>query len=156
MATTTALSTSAAGTTIPGITPIAASAETSQARRTSALGVSTSLAASVEPETRKRKPSPTTTSRKSKGKADAPRIRVGGRARCLRKHLFHILETEAQKDCIRQFTNNYQCYGTIKSGNSNAGYTVVFDLLPEGAKDVFVKCTILVAVSNNTEDPIYT
>jgi hypothetical protein len=111
---------------------------------------------SSEGNKRKRKASPTNTSRKSKGKSDtATRIKVGGRAKCTRKILFHLLNTESQKDCIRDFPNNYKCYGTLKSGHSNAGYRVVFDILPAGEKEVFVKRHNLEAVGTMEEEKTY-
>jgi hypothetical protein len=111
---------------------------------------------SGEQGTRKRKASPTNTSRKAKkDKADVTRVKVGGRCKCTRKVLFHLLSTETQRACIREFPNNHQCYGTIKSGSSNTGYNVVFDILPSDEKEVFVKRANLDPVRKGAEEPTY-
>jgi Transposase IS4 len=144
----TAAATKAALDAIAGITP---TPTIPQVRTTRNDGTSSS-----EGIKRKRKASPTNTSRKSKVKQDAAvRIRVGGRAKCSRKVLFHLLTSETQKACIRDFANNYQCYGTLKSGNSNVGYKVAFDILPAEERDVFVKRQNLDPVGKGEEEKTY-
>ncbi|KAG7337193.1 hypothetical protein IV203_027675 [Nitzschia inconspicua] len=83
------------------------------------------------------------------------RIKIGCRVQIQKKNLFHLLVTVQQKESLKGFVNqNFNCYGTIKSGNAAAGYKVAFDNLPYEDKEVFVKRKKLTAVgSGNDETP---
>ncbi|KAG7353851.1 hypothetical protein IV203_003206 [Nitzschia inconspicua] len=89
---------------------------------------------------KKRKASPVTTARQQRKKTKAEeRIKIGCRVKIQKKNLFHWLVTDQQKESLKGFNQNYNCYGTIKSGNAAAGYRVAFDNLPYEDKEVFVK-----------------
>ncbi|KAG7358334.1 hypothetical protein IV203_014922 [Nitzschia inconspicua] len=89
---------------------------------------------------KKRKASPVTTARQQRKKTKAEeRIKIGCRVKIQKKNLFHLLVTDQQKESLKGFNQNYNCYGTIKSGNAAAGYRVAFDNLPYEDKEVFVK-----------------
>ncbi|CAB9515559.1 unknown protein [Seminavis robusta] len=95
---------------------------------------------------------PMNSSRHTKAKQGAARIHVGGRCKTTRGQLFHLLSTESQKATIREFNNNHNCYGTIKSGSSNQGYNVVFDCLPTDEKEVFIRRKNLTAIPKGYEE----
>jgi Transposase IS4 len=106
----------------------------------------------------KRKASPVTTARKQKkkkGNTEETRIKVGGRVKIQKKNLYHLLESDSQKECLEGFNQNYNCYGTIKSGNAQNGYRVVFDMFPADRKEVFVKRKKLVTVKAGSEEVLY-
>jgi hypothetical protein len=115
--------------------------------------VTTTATSSGEQPT-KRKASPVTTSRKKRAKG-GPRIYQLGRCWASRKILWYLLETETQKAIIRDFPNNHRCYGTVKSGSTAAGYNIIFDILPEGEQEVFVKRQNVFAVAKGAEEPTY-
>ncbi|KAG7374080.1 hypothetical protein IV203_013175 [Nitzschia inconspicua] len=105
---------------------------------------------------KKRKASPVTTARQQRKKTKAEeRIKIGCRVKIQKKNLFHLLVTDQQKESLKGFNQNYNCYGTIKSGNAAAGYRVAFDNLPYEDKEVFVKRKKLTAVGSGNEETPY-
>lgn len=95
-------------------------------------------------ETTHKDPPKSTRKKRSPDKAPDPtsravksqkRLRIGLRKRVKvsRGSLFHLLEYKEQKDAIRQFGNSYNCYGTIKGGGSQVGWTIDFDVFPSGS-----------------------
>ncbi|KAG7370309.1 hypothetical protein IV203_028055 [Nitzschia inconspicua] len=105
---------------------------------------------------KKRKASPVTTARQQRKKTKAEeRIKIGCRVKIQKKNLFHWLVTDQQKESLKGFNQNYNCYGTIKSGNAAAGYRVAFDNLPYEDKEVFVKRKKLTAVGSGNEETPY-
>ncbi|KAG7337259.1 hypothetical protein IV203_026852 [Nitzschia inconspicua] len=105
---------------------------------------------------KKRKASPVTTARQQRKKTKAEeRIKIGCRVKIQKKNLFHLLVTDQQKESLKGFNQNYNCYGTIKSGNAAAGYRVAFDNLPYEDKEVFVKRKKLTAVGSGNKETSY-
>jgi hypothetical protein len=105
-----------------------------------------------------RKCSPgTTTARKRQKKVtnDVNRIKIGCRVKILRKHLFHILDHDDQRLRLDGFNDNYNIHGTIKSGNTSRGYTVMFDMLPVGHKDVLISRKKLKVIKEGEEEVPY-
>ena len=100
-----------------------------------------------------KKASPVTTARqKKKNKQTETQIKKGCRVKIKRKNLFHLLQKDTQKEVLKGFSDNYNCYGQIKSGSANAGYNVEFDIFPFGDKVAFTKRKWLVAVANGVTD----
>jgi hypothetical protein len=53
------------------------------------------------------------------------------------------------------FNDNYNVHGTIKSGNTSRGYTVIFDILLVGQKEVFVSRKKLKVIKEEEEEVPY-
>ena len=103
--------------------------------------------------TRSSKASPLTTARhKKKNKQSQIQIKKGGRVKIKRKNLFHLLTLPSQKESLKGFSDNYNCYGRIVSGSAQAGYNVQFDIFDYNSKLVFVKRKWLTAVIEGTSD----
>ncbi|CAB9517187.1 hypothetical protein SEMRO_837_G209150.1 [Seminavis robusta] len=143
-----------------GASPIdsASRHETAAVLASLANGATPPLVAAEEPASETatasgtKRPTPLNTSRHTKAKQGAARIHVGGRCKTSRGQLFHLLSTEEQKATIREFNNNHNCFGTIKSGNSSQGYNVVFDCLPADQKEVFIRRKNLTAMAKGSEE----
>ncbi|KAG7340057.1 hypothetical protein IV203_006461 [Nitzschia inconspicua] len=101
--------------------------------------------------------SPVTTAMQQRKKTKAEeRIKIGCRVKIQKKNLFHLLVTDQQKESLNGFVNqNFNCHGTIKSGNAASGYKVAFDNLPYEDKEVFVKRKNLTAVGSGKDETPY-
>ena len=96
---------------------------------------------------------PITTARhKKKNKQGQVQIKKGGRVKIKRKNIYHLLTKQSQKDSLKGYSDNYNCYGKIISGSSQAGYNVSFDIFNFEDKIVFVKRKWLTAVTADAKD----
>ena len=57
-------------------------------------------------------------------------MKKGGRVYVTRKELFHLLKDKAQRDVLKDLTDNHKVFGTVTDGKSNKGYSVNFDMFP--------------------------
>jgi hypothetical protein len=82
----------------------------------------------------------------SKKKKIAAQCRKGARVKVTRSHLFHVLETDDQRDKLKGYGNSRNFFGRILSGSGKEGYRIRFDDLPAAHQDVTIKRRILITV----------
>jgi hypothetical protein len=102
--------------------------------------------------TAKRKSSPGTTTARHKKKTKAStKIKIGCRVYSTRKSLYHIVKEEQRKS-MKDFADNYKVFGTVRSGNTNKGYLVEFDMFPAAQKTVQLTRKRLTTLSKDEEE----
>ena len=96
-----------------------------------------------------------TTARKKKGKSKQPPIKKGSRVKTTRKKLWPILKAQEHQDAVVSFPDNYQLYGTVVGGKVATGFTVRFDIMPAGMKDINVGRKRVDVVVAGEEEPAF-
>ena len=130
-----------------GLSPNGGSSPPAQWQEAIEEAIGEEEATATPPTASKRSAEPVTTARSSKKgrkKSAADKIGKGKRVYCKKSTLFHILPltTEAgqQQSAILKGLPPGQClYGTVVSGNGKSGYTVKFDLFPQGQNELVVQ-----------------
>jgi hypothetical protein len=65
--------------------------------------------------------------------------------------LYHVVKDE-QHESMKDFADNYKVFGTVKSGNTNKGYLVEFDMFPAAHKTVQLTRKRLTTLSKDEEE----
>ena len=102
---------------------------------------------------KKRKTPPTTTGRSKK--VNRVKIKVRKRVKITRSQLYHVLQSEEQRNCIpKDIPNKYKFFGTVVSrGKGKSSWNVKFDVLPVNQNVVQnITRTKLIVVEDNEEE----
>ena len=85
------------------------------------------------------------------------RIGLGSRVKTTRSKLYHVLQTDAQRDCLPSTqANSHNFFGIVVGGTSQKGYDVQFDALPmdENIVQAYTR-TKLTVVAKDEEEKDY-
>jgi hypothetical protein len=140
-----AMAAAVTNTTTSQRSPVAASVV-----NTAAASSSTPTASQVAIGKRKSPPGTTTARHKKKTKAST-KIKIGCRVYSTRKSLYHVVK-EGQRESMKDFPDNFKVFGTVKSGNTNKGYLVEFDMFPAGQKAAQLTRKRLTTLSKDEEE----
>lgn len=100
---------------------------------------------------KRKSPPGTTTARQKKKTKASTKIKIGCRVYSTRKSLYHIVKDE-QREAMKDFQDNYKVFGTVKSGNTNKGYLVEFDMFPSGNKIIQLTRKRLTTLAKDEEE----